>query len=483
MAFDLGASSGRAIIGEFDGYKISLTEIHRFPNVPLWKNGTLYWDFPKLLNEIKQGLTKSKPFGKLDGIGIDTWGVDFGLLDKNGKLLENPVHYRDGRTARALPALDKKIGLTALYERTGTQLMSHNTICQLAALAEQKPDLLKRADALLMIPDLFAYFLCGVKQCESSAASTVGLTDVNGKGWLYDIADMCGIPRRLFQPIIPSGTRSGKLLPSLCGELEIEPSEVIAVCGHDTQCALAAVPATEKDFAFLSSGTWSLLGAELDNPIVNTDDRYKITNERGFENKVSFLKNLTGLWLLQQLKSEWEARGEHLCFAEMEALARNAPPFVSFIDTDAPRFAEVGGTEQAILDYCAETAQPVPQNKAAVLRAVYESLAMKYRYAFYELQKSTEKSYGRLYLVGGGVKDATLCQMTADACGIKVVAGASEATVLGNLVIQLSALGKIGGLNEARKIAAASSKTQIYKPRTAPLWQSAYKKYLLSTVK
>ncbi len=460
LSFDFGASSGRAVLGAYDGEKLTLQEIHRFSNDPVLLGGTWYWDVLRLLFEMKQALVKSKAYGALESIGIDTWGVDFGLLDENGRLLENPVHYRDARTAGMLEKAFQRLPADEFYSITGNQFMEINTAFQLLSLKEQRPELLERANRLLLMPDLFCYMLTGKLHTEYSIASTTQLLDAEKRTWSKRVLSALELPERLFTQIIPTGTKVGILRDEICTELGVAPARVIAVAGHDTQCAQAAVPTREPDFLFLSCGTWSLLGTELEKPLLSKAARHcNMTNEGGYGGRTSFLKNIIGLWLIQETRRRWQKEGDTLSFAEMERLAREAAPYRSFIDPDDAVFVPAGDIPKRIAAYCAQTGQPVPETKGEILRCIYDSLSMKYRYAVAQIEKCTGKRYQTLHIVGGGVKDSLLCQLTADVCGKEVVAGPVEATVYGNLVLQLLALGKLKGLTEAREVICRSDKT------------------------
>lgn len=479
LAFDFGASSGRAVLGQFDGERLTLRELHRFPNDPVKLGDTLYWDVLRLFHEIKQSLLKAKAVCSPDSIGIDTWGVDFGLLDADGRLLENPVHYRDARTAGIFDRAFSRMSKEELYRITGNQLMEINTVFQLLSLCENRPALLERAKILLFMPDLFAFMLTGEKHAEYSIASTSQLLDAQKRTWSPAVLESFGIPARLFPEIIPTATPIGVLRADLCEELGIPASRVIAVAGHDTQCAQASVPAAEKDFLFLSCGTWSLLGTELDAPLNNAQTAAcNITNEGGCGGKASFLKNIIGLWLIQKTRRQWQKEGDNLSFADMEKAAMSAPAFQCFIDPDDALFVPAGDIPKRIREYCRNTAQKIPESKGEILRCIYDSLAMKYRYAVSQIEQCTKKQYGTLHIVGGGVKDTLLCRLTADVCGKTVAAGPVEATVYGNLVLQLLATGEIGTLEEAREIVRRSDSVQIYLPNADANTDTAYKTFL-----
>lgn len=479
LAIDFGASSGRAIVGTFDGEKITLEEIHRFSNDPVILNGTMYWDVLRLFHEIKQSLIKSKACGKIHSLGIDTWGVDFGLIDKDGRLLENPVHYRDGRTKGMVEESFKLVPKNSFYAVTGNQFMEINTAFQLMSIVKNRPELMERADKMLMMPNLFTYFLTGEKVTEQSIASTSQLYDQTGKNWAYKLADKLGIKESLFTNIVPAGTKIGTLTSEIKEELDIPDMDVIAVCGHDTQAAMAAVPASEKDFAFLSCGTWSLLGTELDEPVLDENSlRLNVTNEVGYDGKTSFLKNIIGLWLIQESRRQWQREGKDYSFAELEKMAVDSEPFKCLIDADDDSFVPAGNIPERIRAYCSKTDQYVPQNDGEVMRCIYESLALKYRSAISELEACTGKKYADLYMIGGGTKDRFLSKLTANACKIKVSSGPVEATALGNIAVQLISSGDIADIDEARKIIRNSEEVFLFEGDSSEDWDTAYERFL-----
>lgn len=480
LAIDFGASSGRAMIGSFDGKQIHMEEIHRFSNDPVIVNGTMYWDVLRLFHEIKQSLLKAKQYGTLESVSVDTWGVDFGLLDRDGKLLENPVHYRDGRTAGMLEKSFSLINRETFYRITGNQFMEINTAFQLLSLKENRPHMLKQADCLLMMPDLFHYFLSGQKAAEQSIASTTQLYDAETKKWSASVLNALGIPKEIFPPIVPGGTIVGTILPQIQEELGIPAMKVIAACGHDTQCAQAAVPAKEEDFAFLSCGTWSLLGTECDHPVIDVySQECNLTNEAGYGGKTSFLKNIIGLWLIQESRRQWAREGNDYSFGQLEQMAAEAKPFQCFIDPDDPVFSPAGNVPKRIQEYCRRSGQYVPRTPGEIVRCINESLAMKYRCAIEELQQCTKKQYKTFYMVGGGIQSRMLCQMTANACGIPVSAGPVEATVLGNIAIQFMAAGAIKDLHEARTVIRNSQEISVYEPQDTKSWQKACERFRL----
>lgn len=479
LAFDFGASSGRAIIGSFDGEKITLQEVHRFSNDPVSVGGTVYWDVLRLFHEIKQGIIKAKIAGGFDSIGIDTWGVDFGLIDSEGKLMENPIHYRDARTVGLVDEAFKTMPREKLYGITGIQFMELNTLFQLISLKKYRPWMLERADKMLFMPDLFGYMLTGKMCAEYSIASTSQLIDLEERTWSKDILKDFGIKESLFAPLVQPGTVLGELSKEICEECGVEPVPVISVCGHDTQSAITSVPCENGNFAFLSSGTWSLFGTELKKPIVNeTSLNINITNEGGFDGSTGFLKNIIGLWLIQESRRQWQREGTEYSYAELEKLALAAEPFKCFIDPDAPEFVPHGNIPERVREFCRKTGQYVPETVGEIMRCIYESLAMKYRLTFEKLRECTERDYPVIHVIGGGTKDGLLCQMTANSCNRTVKAGPIEATVMGNLAVQLMSNGSIENIGQARKIVAASSELKTFEPQNTEEWSKAYESFL-----
>lgn len=479
LAFDFGASSGRAILGSFDGETIDLAEVHRFSNDPVTLGGTVYWDVLRLFHEIKQGILKAKQAGGFDSIGIDTWGVDFALLDEHGDLLENPVHYRDARNAGMIEESEKYISKEELYGITGLQFMEFNTCFQLLSLLTKRPYLMERADKLLFMPDFFNYLLTGEKKAEYSIATTSQMVDIRAARWSDTVLEKLGIPKSLLPELIPSGAVVGELSDALCEELGVSKANIIAVCGHDTQSAITAVPSQEKDFIFISSGTWSLFGTEPEEPLINETSRaLNITNEGGFGGSTAFLKNICGLWLIQESRRQWLREGQEYSYAQLEELALKEKPFACFIDPDAPDFVAMGDMPGRVREFCRKTGQYVPGTVGEVIRCVYESLAMKYRYTLESVIRCTGKDYHTIHVVGGGTKDGLLCGMTAASCSRTVIAGPIEATVLGNIAVQLIASGDIAGVAQAREIIAEGEHLKTYRPEGGALWDEAYENFL-----
>lgn len=479
LAFDFGASSGRAMLSEYNGKTISIQEIHRFSNDPVQLNGVLYWDFPRQMHEIKQGILKAANSGGFDCIGIDTWGVDFGLLDKRGDLLQNPVHYRDTRNAGYMEKVFTTIPREELYRITGIQFMDINTICQLLYLKEQRPELLERAETMLFMPDLMAYMLTGEKHTEYSIASTSQLLNAEKRDWAFDVIERLGLPRRLFAPLVPPGTKVGKLSEEICRELGVPVVDIIAVGGHDTASAVVAVPAVAQDFAYISCGTWSLFGTELDGPETGEKAaRYNITNEGGYGGSIRFLKNIIGLWLIQESRRQWMREGAEYSYAQLEKEALATEPFRCFIDPDHPSFVPPGDLPGRVREFCRGTGQYVPETVGEIMRCIYESIALKYCHTFEMLKDAAEREYEVIHMVGGGTKDNLLCRMTSSSCGVPVVAGPVEATVLGNVAVQLISLGELLDLQEARHVIAASQELVTYQPTDTGAWSDAYKDFV-----
>lgn len=479
LAFDFGASSGRAVLGHFDGKTIRLEEVHRFANEPVAINGTIYWDVLRLFHEIKQGLVKASHAGGFDSVGIDTWGVDFALIDEYGDLIENPIHYRDRRNEGMIKESENYISNEELYKLTGIQLMEFNTCFQLLSLRKNRPHILKRADKLLFMPDFFNYLLTGEIKTEYSIATTSQLIDINRNSWSKKILDRLDIPKNLLTDIIKPGTVVGNLREDIRQELSLPDTKLVAVCGHDTQSAISAVPSEKEDFVFISSGTWSLFGTELQKPIVNENSRkLNITNEGGFDYVTGFLKNICGLWLIQESRRQWKRERQDYSYAKLEELALEAEPFKCFIDPDTAEFIPMGDMPARVQEFCKKTGQAVPQSVGEIMRCIYESLAMKYRYTLEGIMDCTGKAYDKIHIMGGGTKDKLLCQMTANSCNLPVMAGPVEATVLGNIAVQLISSGDIEDIASARKIIGASEELKQYEPQNSEDWNGAYDDFL-----
>lgn len=478
LAIDLGASSGRAILGSFDGKRIKLEELHRFLNEPVQLNQTLYWDVLRLMHDIKIGLQKAAQVD-FQSVGIDTWGVDFGLLDEDGNLLENPVHYRDKRTEGMFDLAFSQYDKERFYELSGNQFMEINTVFQLLSLKNSRPRLLSQAKTLLLMPDLLNYFLTGEKASEYTIASTTQMLNAREKVWSKEIIHSLGLPEDILTNVIEPGTILSPIRTEILDELMIKPASVVAVAGHDTQCAMVAVPAIEEDFLFISCGTWSLFGTELSEALISEKSKqYNMTNEGGYGGKISFLKNIIGLWLIQESRRQWEREGLTYNFSELEREAQKATPFLAFIDPDAPEFVAPGNIPERIREYCKRTNQNIPKEIGEIVRCINESLAMKYRYVMEQIEDCTQKNYDTIYMVGGGTNSHMLCQLTANACNKKVVAGPTEATVYGNVALQLIALGEISDLTKARECIRNSEDLICYEPQEEQKWSEAYQRFL-----
>lgn len=484
LAFDFGASGGRAMLGSFDGGKLRLEEAHRFANNPVLMRGTLYWDLPALFREVGQGLASAAARGGFRSVGVDTWGVDFGLLDRRGDLMQNPVHYRDARTAGILKRAEAVAGRERLYRMTGIQLMEINTLFQLYSLRQAKPELLERTGCALLMPDLFGYLLTGRKAAEYTAASTTQMLDPKTKDWSPELPELFGLPPRLFPDVVAPGTVLGPLLPEIRRETGAGDANVVSVAGHDTACAVFAAPTEEDDFIFISCGTWSLLGTELREPVVSPESMWSnLTNEGGYGWSTTFLKNITGLWLIQETRRQYRREGKEYGFDALEHAAAEAPAFRSFIDTDDPELSAPGDLPARIADFCARTGQKAPGTVGETMRCIYESLAMEYRLALEQIRACTGKRYETVHLMGGGARDATLCRMTANSTGCRVVAGPVEATAMGNAAIQLVALGDIPDRKTARAVILNSFSPAVYFPQDAAKWDAAYERYRAVTGK
>ena len=481
LAFDFGASSGRAILATFDGEKIKLEEKHRFSNDPVNINGNMHWDVLRLFFEIKQGILKCANSGDrdIDCIGIDTWGVDYGLLDKDDKLLGNPYHYRDTRTEGMYDEAFKRVSKEDIYKETGIAYNWFNTIFQLLSAKLSDDSTLKEAKTLLMMPDLFNFFLTGVKKTEYTNASTTQLYNSKTYEWAYDLMDKMGIPKDIFTEVIEPGQVVGTVKPELAKELGIGEVPVIAVASHDTGSAVVSVPVPDKDdFIYISSGTWSLMGVELKEP--NTSDmalNHNFTNEGGYGKTIRFLKNIMGLWLVQESRRQWIREGEELSFGELAKMSQASTPLESFIDPDYVEFSTPGDMPNRIREYCKKTGQKVPETKGEIVCTIAQSLAMRYRATVEGMEEVTGNKYNVINIVGGGIQDKVLCQFTANATNRIVSTGPVEATSIGNVVVQGIAMGAIKDLNEGREIVKNSFDITEYTPQNTEAWDKAYEKW------
>jgi rhamnulokinase len=480
VAVDIGAQSGRVAVGRLEGGRLTVEEVHRFPNKPVLVQGTLYWDALRLFGDVLDGLTAAgrATGGEVDSIGVDTWGVDFALLDRVGRLVQNPVHHRDRRTERVMEQVFASVPARELYERTGIQLMPFNTIFQLFGLVAKEDPALERAERLLLIPDLFHYWLSGVATCELTNATTSQCFDARAQAWASDILERLAIPTRLFGDVVPPAASLGSLLPEVAAGTRLTRAVVVAPATHDTGSAVAAVPFRRPDSVYISSGTWSLVGLELAGPRI--DDRTfaaNLTNEGGVAGTSRLLRNVTGLWLLHECRRAWAADGRDRDFAELVRLAEDARPLRSLIDPNDPDFLAPGRMPERIRDYCVATGQPVPEDEGAVVRCVLESLALKYRQTIELLRAAADASPRELHVVGGGARNELLCRWTASATGLPVLAGPAEATEIGNLLVQAMGLSEIGSLAEAREVVRRSFAPAFYEPEQADAWDEAYGRF------
>ena len=472
LACDLGADSGRVILGTLAEGKISLEELHRFPTGATKVAGALHWEFDRLLNELKTGLKKAAAKNlPIASISTDSWGVDYVIYDERGLPLAPVWCYRDSRTAQGVETVKGKVEWPTIYSITGIQFMALNTIYQIVT---EPPARLAQAKNILLIGDAFNFFCSGVARNEVSLASTTQLYNPTYKRWSKRLFAALGLREGLFAPICPSGTKLGPMKKNLAAEVGLPPIEVVASCSHDTGAAVAAVPASGENWAYLSSGTWSLMGVEKPQPVINDQSRnLGFTNEIGFGDSVRLLKNIVGLWLIQESRRHWNKTGKKLEFAELEKLALAAPPFVSLINPDDPRFLSPDDMPKKIAEFCQETGQPVPANHAAYMRCIYESLALFYRVVLRRIERLTGKKIGQLHIVGGGSKDATLNQFAANALKIPVIAGPTECTATGNMLVQAIALGHIPSHAAAREIVRNSFEMKTFTPQNSAQWDAA----------
>lgn len=468
LAFDLGAESGRAILGRFDDGRLALEEVHRFPNTPLREAGSLRWDVRRLWSEMQRPL-ESGALPELAGAGVDTWGVDYALLEGGGSLVENPYHYRDARTEGVMEQVFRRVPRERIYSITGIQFLPFNTLYQLYAACHATPGALERAQALVTIPDLLNYWLTGKLAAEYTNASTTQLIDARARQWATGLMEELGLPARLFQPLVAPGTAIGRLNSG---------APVIAPACHDTGSAVAAIPLSPET-AYLSSGTWSLLGAEVAQPVMTPEAlKLNFTNEGGVCGTIRLLKNIGGLWLLQSSRRCWKAAGRDFTYDELLAAADDdGLAFRTFFDPDHSGFLHPESMVDAIAAYCAATGQKAPADPAATTRAILENLAFKYRTTLESLERITGARFREIRIVGGGSRNRLLNQFTANATGRVVIAGPVEATALGNIVMQMLATGAVGSLAEARAVVDRSFPGERFEPRDVEVWDAQYGRF------
>jgi rhamnulokinase len=459
---------------------MEMKELTRFPNLLLQVRDKFYWNIFSLYDALKSGLqAAARENVKIGGIGIDAWGVDFVYLGKDGSILGLPRAYRDPYTDGMPEEYFKIISRKEVYDLTGIQIMNFNSLYQLFAAYKEGSSVLEAADAVLFMPDALSYLLTGKKVCEYTIASTSQILNPRTKQFEKKLLDAAGVKDSLMQPIVNPGTIIGELAEDLAVEYGLGEVPVIAVAGHDTASAVAAVPADNERFAYLSSGTWSLMGIEVIDPII-TEDSYQMnfTNEGGVDGTTRFLKNITGMWLLEQCRKEWEKEGRVYSYPEIVAMAESAESFRSFVDSDDPSFAHPSDMTKAIAGYCKNTGQEAPSNDAAFVRCIFESLALKYRYVLERLQQVAPFPIEKLHVIGGGAQNKLLNQFTANSIGIPVVAGPSEATAIGNIMMQAKAVGLVNSLHEMRSVIKASVTPEVYMPGDKEDWNDAYKKFI-----
>jgi rhamnulokinase len=491
VALDLGASSGRHLAGAFDGERLTLTELYRFENGPVQMAGRLYWDLPQQWAHVQQGLRAAATAHgeRIRSIGVDTWGVDFGLLGRGDELLGNPYHYRDKRTDGMLARAFATVGRETIFERTGLQFMQINTLYQLLAMRLADSPLLAEATTFLMIPDLFHWLLTGVKANEFTMATTTQFFDPRANDWARSLLEQFEIPTAMLGQIVRPGEKLGRLTPSVAAATHLSDVEVVVPGTHDTASAVMAVPAATPaaasgtspaavDWCYISSGTWSLMGVETAAPIINDKClALNFTNEGGVGGTTRVLKNICGLWLVQECRRVWSEHGTTYSWEYLTQEAAAARPLVSFINPDDARFLAPPNMPEAIRAFCSESRQPVPNGEGEVIRCALESLAMKYRQVLGWLEKLAGGRIGTIHIVGGGAQNRQLCQMAADACNRQVVAGPVEATAIGNLMMQAIAAGEVATIAQAREIIRRSFPVETYEPQNTADWDEAYARF------
>jgi len=480
LGFDLGAESGRAIVGSLENGRLTLETVHRFPNGPVDVAGTLHWNVLGLFQEMKAGLRAAagKYKDEIVSLGCDTWGVDFALIGARGELLGNPVHYRDARTRGMFQAAFARVPREEIYEATGIQFMEINTLFQLLSMKLQDSPLLGAARKMVMMAGLFHYFFTGRTVAEFSLATTTQMYDPRAGAWATGLLRKLDIPTGMLPEIVPCGARLGRLRGAVAEETGAGPIEVIAPACHDTAAAVAAVPASGRDWAYISSGTWSLMGAEMPRPMITSRVLgCNFTNEGGVGGTFRFLKNIMGLWLVQQCRRQWEREGAALDYGDMAQMAARAPAFRAFVDPDDPSFLNPPDMPAAIAAWCERSGQEPPRTRESVLRCALESLALRYRATLDELNEVLSTKHRVLHIVGGGCQNELLNQFTADACGVPVHAGPVEATAAGNVLMQAVSMGDLGGVDDLRRVVRDSFGVRTYEPQDSGRWDEAYARF------
>ena len=477
LAFDLGASGGRVMEGQFSGDRILLSELVKFEHGPVPMGDGLYWEIAGIYRKLLEGLRKAS--GKVFSLGIDSFCNDFGFIDKNGELLTSVRSYRDSRTLRYADYVYSKIPPFYLYKLTGNQNAPFNTLMQIGAMqAAGQGWIFENAYKFLFVPDLFIYFLTGEISAEYTVSSVSQLYSFTDRDFSGEVLEAFNLRRDLFGTIAMPGTVTGQIRESLCREQGLSPFKVISVCSHDTASAYLSSPLDRRDAIIISSGTWALMGCELEVPLANeVTYHYNIANEGGYPGYHRFLKNVMGSWIIQEIRAEYRTKGIEYSYAELEAAAKKAPPFAYYIDVDDNRFFTPGNLTGKILETCRVNYGSAPDDLGALIRCVYESLAMKYRRNLECLEEASGVKFNVINIVGGGSKDTLMCQFTADACKRPVAAGPQDATVLGNMLVQLISAGKIASIREGRNLIAASFPPVWYESENASLWEEGYKHY------
>jgi rhamnulokinase len=480
LAFDLGAESGRGLVGAFDGARLQLEVVHRFPNGPVQTLDTLHWDVLRLYDEMTAAMRRvSAEHGAPASVGVDTWGVDFALLGRAGTLLGNPRHYRDPHTETVMGEAFRKVPKTEIFRRTGIQFMRFNSLFQLLAMQRDRSPLLEAAEMMLFIPDLFHYWLTGIKVNEYTDASTSQMIDPGTRSWARELIAKFGLPDRVLGSLVKPGTVLGPLRGSVGSQTGLTGVPVIAPATHDTAAAVAAVPARGNAWAYVSSGTWSLMGAEIPEPLTHDQvHAVNFTNEGGVGGTVRLLKNIMGLWLVQECRRAWERAGQEYGYEALMKLAADAPAFFSLVNPDDDTFILPANMPQALVDFCRKTGQPVPESPGPVVRCALESLALRYRWVLERLEELLGRRLDIIHIVGGGCQNTLLCQLTADACNRTVLAGPVEATAIGNVLTQMLGLGLIKSLEEGRAVVRRSFEVVTYEPRRAGEWHEPYRRFL-----
>jgi rhamnulokinase len=480
LAFDLGAESGRGVLGLYDGQKLRLEVVHRFPNGPVRTLDTLHWDVLRLHADMLHTLRLcAAQHGSIDSLGVDTWGVDFALLGRGGTLLGNPRHYRDPHTEGVMERAFTRVPRTEVFRQTGLQFMRFNTLFQLLALQEARSPLLDVAETLLFMPDLFHYFFTGLKVNEYTDASTSQMLDPATRTWAHSLVKTFGLPGHILGTLVQPGTVLGPLRTTVAAETGLNAAPVITPASHDTGSAIAAVPATGTAWAYISSGTWSLMGVELSRPLLSDAAlAANFTNEGGVGGTTRFLKNIMGLWLVQECRRAWERTGTSYSYDDLSRLAEAAPPFVSIVNPDDDSFILPPSMPQALADFCRRSGQPAPADAGAMVRCALESLALCYRWVLEKLEQLTGQRLETIHVVGGGSQNTLLNQFTADACNRPVLAGPVEATAIGNVLVQAVGLGVLGSLAEAREVVRRSFEGRTFTPSNSTAWQGPYERFV-----